>query len=614
MAKPCEQTRRRRSFDGVNHLLTTARPRCLVLQSLVGIILSYELLFGESVLIGSTASQALVAGFLLLIIGLASVPSRILERTWFAGALVGLNTVSVTATIYVSGNARTDLYICYFLLILVAASVRRLAHMLGFSLVLCAGYSLVLYEGVVESGIVSSGHLLGIPVLLVMAVVYGLTLESLASERQQKAALQGSIEELRRTEQGLLENRAQLEARLKELRGELATAQRGLRQGALEREGLERRLRDAQKMEAVARMAGKIASEFGALLATIARQTGTILSTLKPGDPARQPVEDIFRVGERAATLTAQLEAVQLSAETPVASSSLNWVLAENENILRSFLPPGVELEMRLDPMLPWVEMGRDEVEQILFHLVANARDALATGGRLCIETRGRATPLLPKTELRRDRSMVLLAVSDTGPGMTLETQAKIFEPFFSTKETKEGLGLTRVYKLARQAGGLVEVESLPGKGTTVRVYLPHSEAKPLPPEPAVPNVEPDSVRPTLLLVEEDEVERKLAVAALSRHRYQVLEAGSAVEALMLAQQHGGSIDLTISRLVLQDIDGRDLAQRLLTLRPRMKALFVSPYPDDSLTYHRINRRYVLQRPYPQRQLVDKVRETLGEI
>jgi CheY-like chemotaxis protein len=159
----------------------------------------------------------------------------------------------------------------------------------------------------------------------------------------------------------------------------------------------------------------------------------------------------------------------------------------------------------------------------------------------------------------------------------------------------------------------MVEAESLPGKGTTIRVYLPSSEGKRQPSEPTAPNAAPDAVKPTVLLVEEDEVERKLALAALSRHRYQVLEAGSAVEALVMAQQHTGPIDLTISRLILQDIGGRDLAQRLLTFRPRMKALFVSAYPDDSLTHHRINRRYVLQRPYPQQQLVEKVSETLGE-
>jgi CheY-like chemotaxis protein len=185
-----------------------------------------------------------------------------------------------------------------------------------------------------------------------------------------------------------------------------------------------------------------------------------------------------------------------------------------------------------------------------------------------------------------------------------------MFEPFFSTKETNVGLGLTSVYGIVKQHGGQVDVTSLPGEGTTVRIDLPALAGVVTATHPAEYSVAAKG-QETILLVEPHEIERKLALCTLRRHRYQVLEASSPVEALMLAQQHTGAVHITVSGLLMPEISGRELAKRLLKQHPTMKALFVTGYDDEAIISHRINRRFLLRRPYRQRGLVEKVRELI---
>lgn len=175
--------------SGLARLLNAPRYRYTLLQSLVGIMLSYQLLYGEWPIVSRTASEALVMGFMLMILAIVILPRAVLESAWLPSALITVNTVAVTGTIYLSGNARSELYFSYFLLVLIAASARTLGQMLGLSLIICMGYGTLLYEGVLETGVLSVGHLLGIPVLLVMAVFYGVTLENLTLEqtRQRRA-------------------------------------------------------------------------------------------------------------------------------------------------------------------------------------------------------------------------------------------------------------------------------------------------------------------------------------------------------------------------------------------------------------------------------------------
>ena len=206
------------------HDSAISRPRYVVLQTLVGVMLAYQLLSGTEPIASFLTSEMIVGSLVAMVLCLLCVPVSVLQTTWFSGALIGIDTMFVTATIYLSGNARSDLYLSYFILMLIAASVRRFSHVMAFSLLLCAGYGFTLYQGVVQTGSLSVGHLLGVPVLLVMATFYGLALQTIGAERQQKTLLLGSIEALKETEQALQASRDQLEARIKGLKSDLSRA------------------------------------------------------------------------------------------------------------------------------------------------------------------------------------------------------------------------------------------------------------------------------------------------------------------------------------------------------------------------------------------------------
>lgn len=557
-------------------------------------------------------SNGLVAGLWLFIGVIPMLPQVVLEATWFGAGLVAIDTLLVTATIYLSGNARSDLYIAYFVLMLVAAFVRRLSHLLGLSLLLSVGYAVVVYESILQSGTMAAGQLLGIPVLLVMAVFYGVALETTAVVQEEKSTLLKDVEALKKTEDELQVAKTQLETRIKGLKEDLTKANTNLREGQAVRQGLERQLQEAQKMEAVGRVAARIAGEFGALFSVIGKQTGVMLSRLQSNDPLRASADELFKVGEKAATLTAQLVALNLDDRQVRKVLSVHSVLSDLHSMIGSLLPDYIELTVHLDKSVAYAEVDREGLENVLLQLVVNARDAMPSGGRLSIEvkTGEEASKSARSSAVGKRTPQILIQISDTGTGMNLDTQARMFEPFFSTKETNIGLGLTAVYGIVKQNGGTVEVESRPGQGTVVRVFFPAVPA-PATQEEMIPKVMLAKGNETILLVEEDEIERKLALSALQRHRYHVLEAASSVEALMLTQDYKGIVHLAVSPLVMPEIGGRELARRLLSHHPMMKALFVSSYDDETIQHHRINQRFVLQHPYRQAGLVEKVREML---
>jgi signal transduction histidine kinase len=575
-------------------------------------MLAYQLLSGAELIASRPMSVVIVAGLAAMVLSLWYVPTSILQAAWFSGTLIGIDTILVTATIYLSGNARSDLYLSYFVLMLIAASVRRLSHVIGLSLLLCFGYGIILYQGVVETGSLSPGHLLGVPVLLVMATFYGLALQTIGAERRQKAVLLGSIEALKETEQVLQASRDQLEARIKGLKSELSRASEHVRQEKKERQGLEQQLQEAQKMEAVGRIAVGIANELSHLVSVIGKQTGVVLSRLKPGDPLYGPVDDIFRSGGQAAAVTAQLAGLGLHDGHVRQVLSVKAVLEEIRGVIRGLLHTSIDLSIVIEDGPMDVEVDREGLEQVLLHLAVNARDAMPNGGRLRIEAKQAFREHMNGAVSGRvgHLSKVLIQVSDTGSGMSPETQSHMFEPFFSTKEMNVGLGLTAVFGIVKQSAGQVDVVSQPGQGTVVRVTLPLvGQGR----SPAPSNLDHVSAKgqETVLLVEPNEIDRKLALSTLLRHRYQVLEASSSVEALLLTQQHSGAVHVAISDLIMPEIGGRDLAKRLLEHHPMMKPLFISGYDDETMVSHRLNPRYLLRRPYRQAGLVEKVRELL---
>jgi two-component system, cell cycle sensor histidine kinase and response regulator CckA len=578
-----------------------SRQRYVVLQSLVGVMLAYQLLSAVGLIASLPTCLVIIGGLGALVLCLWYVPLAILQAAWFSGILIGIDTVLVTATMFLSGNVQSELYLSYFVLMLIAASVRKISHIIALSLLLCTGYGMILYQGIVQTGSLSPGHLLGLPVLLVMATFYGLALQTIGTEQQQKTLLLGNIEALRQTEQALQASRDQLDARVKGLKGELSRANEHVQQGKRERQGLEQQLHEAQKMEAIGRIAGGIAEELRQLVSVIGRQTGVALSRLKSDDPLYGAVDDIFRSGEQAAVLTAQLAGVGFQDGQVRQVLSVRSLLEEIQEVMRGLLPASIDFSMAVDDTPMEVEVDREGLEQVLLHLAVNARDAMPTGGRLRIEA---------KRSLYDRRSEVLIQVTDTGSGMSLETQSRMFEPFFSTKEMNVGLGLTAVYGIMKQSAGQVEVVSRPGEGTVVRVTLPLVRQG-RPPVPSIPANCSAKGQETILLVEPNEIDRKLALSTLLRHRYQVLEASSPVEALLLTQHYAGAVHVTVTGLMMPEIGGRDLARRLLKQYPLMKPLFVSGYDDETMVSHRLNPRFLLRRPYRQAGLVEKVRELL---
>ena len=598
--------------DNEAYVGAASRGRYVVLQALVGVMLGYQLLFGPEPIVSRATSEFIVGGLLVLIGCLLAVPSSMLQAAWFSGILITVDTALVTGVMYLSGHARSELYLAYFILMLIAASLRRLSHVIAFSLLLCAGYGLVLYQGSVQTGILSGGQLLGMPVLLVMAIFYGMALETIGSERQQKTQLLHSIEALRRTEQALQASKEQLETRIKGLKDDLSKANAMVQQEKSERQGLERQLVEAQKMEAIGRITSGLANEFSHLFSVIGKQTGVVLSRLLPEDSLYRPVDEIFRTGEQAAALTAQLAALDLQHRQFRHVLSMRTVMEDLTATIRGLLSERIQCHIAIEPGSLDVEVDREGIEQVLLNLVVNARDAMPQGGRLAIgvspvKTGAGGAPLLAN---QSGFPAVRIEVCDTGSGMSRDTQSRMFEPFFSTKETNVGLGLTSVYGVLKQHGGHVDVTSQPGHGTTVRIYLPGMAGVVTATHPTEASISAKG-QETVLLVEPHEIERKLALSTLRRHRYRVLEASSPVEAIMLAQQHTGAVHVTVSGLIMPEISGRELATRLLKQYPTMKALFVTGYDDEAIMSHRINRRFLLRRPYRQRGLVEKVRELI---
>jgi PAS domain S-box-containing protein len=378
----------------------------------------------------------------------------------------------------------------------------------------------------------------------------------------------------------------------------------------------EEQLRQAQKMEAVGRLAGGVAHDFNNVLSIILGYGELLLDDLKPGDRMREDIEEIRKAASRAAGLTRQLLLFSRQQVVEPKVIDLREILASMDKMLQRILGEDVELVSVSSKAAGRVKVDPSHIEQVILNLVVNARDAMPTGGKLTIETNNvDLDENYTLTHLpAKPGPHVMLAVTDTGTGMDRETQDRIFEPFFTTKEIGKGtgLGLSTVFGIVQQAGGSVWVYSEPGKGTTFKVYLPRVEG-----EVDVPRtpVNPTTLRgtETILLVEDEEQVRAVVLSILRRQGYHVISAQHGGEALLLCEQHPQPIDLLLTDVVMPRMSGPELAKRLAAARPQMKVLCMSGYTDDSIVRHGVLDAGVafIQKPITPASLAKKVREVL---
>ncbi|MGB6718525.1 MAG: PAS domain S-box protein [Candidatus Acidiferrales bacterium] len=386
-----------------------------------------------------------------------------------------------------------------------------------------------------------------------------------------------------------------------------------------DRKQLEAQLRQAQKMEAVGRLAGGIAHDFNNLLMVIQGYTELLLDRLGGEHPLRRNAEQIHDASQRAAGLTRQLLAFSRKQMLDPQVLSIRDVVSDMEKMLRRLIGEDIELVTMNAPDLWSVRADRSQVEQVLLNLAVNSRDAMPHGGKLAIEA---ANVELDSSYSRHavvePGEYVMLAVSDTGTGMDANTQAHVFEPFFTTKEKGKGtgLGLATVYGIVKQSGGYIWVYSEVGKGATFKVYLPrvskedHGAAKKVDIKVSKRGTE------TILLVEDEKGVRDLAREYLTQEGYEVLEAQNAEDALKIARSHTQAIHLLFTDVVMAGMSGRQLAEEMQKLLPGIRVLYMSGYTDEAIVHHGLLGRgmVLLQKPFTLGSLALKVRETLDEV
>jgi nitrogen-specific signal transduction histidine kinase/CheY-like chemotaxis protein len=339
----------------------------------------------------------------------------------------------------------------------------------------------------------------------------------------------------------------------------------------------------SQKMEAIGRLAGGIAHDFSNLLTVILGASEHLLDGLPPDDPLWHEAESIRTSALRAVSMTRQLLAFSRQQVFEPTVLRVNDVIAGAEPLLRRLIGEDVELTTSCSPDVGFVLADGSQLEQVLLNLTVNARDAMPSGGRLTIETRTvQVHADAAQLELAAGR-YVVLRVTDTGVGMSAETQAHAFEPFFTTKERGKGtgLGLATVYGIVRESGGAVQIESHPGAGTVMCVFLPSVE-EPLrtPVMAVVPDAPPRGGGETILVVEDEDGVRDLVSEMLAAVGYKVMSASRPAAAVQVCEGFAGGIDLLLTDVVMPEMNGLELARRIRTVKPATRVLFMSGYPE----------------------------------
>jgi nitrogen-specific signal transduction histidine kinase len=387
-----------------------------------------------------------------------------------------------------------------------------------------------------------------------------------------------------------------------------------------EMKALEEQLRQSQKMEAIGRLAGGIAHDFNNILTIIKGYSQLSLSELKEGHPLRENLEGINKSTDRATDLIRKILAFSRRQVMEMKVLDLNTLLMDLDKLLHRVIGEDIELVAVLAEDLGRVKVDPGQIEQVILNMAVNAKDAMPNGGKLTIET---TNAELDGAYARSHLAVapgryVMLSVSDTGVGMSPEIKERIFEPFYTTKEKNKGtgLGLSTVYGIVKQSGGNIWVYSEVGQGTTFKIYLPREEEEPLE-EVREKVVKEELLRgsETVLVVEDEEELRKLAVRFLQKQGYKVLEASQGDEALSIYGRHDEPIHLLVTDVVMPGMSGRELSERLTSLCREIKILYMSGHTNSAILHHGVLEPGVnlLQKPFTPEALVRKVREVLDK-
>ncbi|HPF07249.1 MAG TPA: PAS domain S-box protein [Spirochaetota bacterium] len=386
-----------------------------------------------------------------------------------------------------------------------------------------------------------------------------------------------------------------------------------------EREKLQAQLNQSQKMESVGRLAGGVAHDFNNMLGAIFGYTELSLRKIAPDHPVYTYLQDIKKAAERSANLTRQLLAFARKQTVAPKILDLNETVEGMLKMLRQIIGEDISLEWLPSANPVMIKMDPAQVDQLLVNLCVNARDAITDTGKVTIET---DKTVFTEADKIKDESIlpgdyVVLVISDNGIGMDRETLDHLFEPFFTTKETGRGtgLGLATVYGIVKQNNGFINVYSEPGLGTTFRIYLPQHYAAAVSKEQEPGTKEPDQGHQTLLLVEDEAMLLNINSEILEQLGYTVLTAASPAEALRIAGQHSGHIDLLITDVIMPEMNGRDLADKISVLHPGIRLLFMSGYTASVIAHHGVleDGVHFLQKPFSLNDLAEKVKETLGK-
>jgi two-component system cell cycle sensor histidine kinase/response regulator CckA len=383
---------------------------------------------------------------------------------------------------------------------------------------------------------------------------------------------------------------------------------------------LEDQLRQAQKMEAIGRLAGGVAHDFNNLLTAIKGYAQVLLIDIPPSDPVHSDLQEIDKAASRAAALTGQLLAFSRKQVLQPRVINLNTVIADMEKMLRRLISENIGLTVAADPALDRVKVDPSRMEQVVMNLVVNAGDAMPNGGSLAIATRNATieAPLAHRHGVIKPGPYVVVSVTDTGTGMDERVLEHVFEPFFTTKAPGRGtgLGLATVFGIVQASGGHVLVSSAPGRGTTFEMLLPRVDAEPETSAAHATFTDVPRGTETILLVEDEDAVRTIARRILEKSGYTVIEARQGVAALEVCRQHCGSIDLLVSDVVMPEMGGPELAERLAEMCPDVRVLFMSGYADRNLIHGSGPARpaALIDKPFAPERLARKVREVLDDV